>query len=123
MAKAIKPKSKEKEVLRVPKELISAKEFTRRESIYEQYYQRVREGEVSRKFFKQREALQNGDMATFKKLQEEIADVRFNEKMIPAPPFPNPQIESVYGRLGVSEYWEQKIQEAKEKGVEIKTVG
>jgi len=123
MAKAVKPKSKAKEVLRVPKELISAKEFARRKSIYEQYYQRVREGEVSKKFFKQREALRNGDMATFKRLQQEIADDRFDGKMIPAPPFPNPEIESVYGRLGISEYWEQKIQEAKGKGVEIKLVG
>lgn len=123
MAKAIKPKSKEKEMLRVPKELISAKEFARRRSVYEQYYQKVRESEISKKFFKQREALRNGDMATFKRLQQEIADDRFNGKMIPAPPFPNPEIESVYGRLGVSEYWEQKVQEAKEKGMEIKTVG
>jgi len=92
-----------KQVLRIPKELISSQEFSRRKRAWQECYANARESEAYKRFLCMREARDKGD---------------YNSK----PPFPDPNLEMTYGRLGVKEYWEKKIQEAKGKGMEIKTV-
>ena len=120
---AKREKQNKKQVLIVPKELISSQEFSKRKRAWQECYANARESEAYKRFLRMREAVKNGDMATVRRLRAEISEVKdkgdYNSKL----PFPDPNLETTYGRLGVSEYWEKKIQEAKEKGMEIKTPG
>jgi len=111
-----------KQVLRIPKELISSQEFSRRKRAWQECYANARESEAYKRFLRMREAVKNGDMATVRRLRAEISEVRDKGDYNSKPPFPDPNLEMTYGRLGVKEYWEKKIQEAKGKGMEIKTV-
>jgi len=123
MAKAKRLTKDKKQVLKVPKELISANEFARRTKVWEQHYDKAKESEGYKQLMKQRQALKEGDMAKFRKLAQEAREAITNGKVSNQPPFPDPNLEKLYGRLGIKEYWEKKIQEAEEGGMEIKTVG
>lgn len=121
MAKAKRSKKNEKQVLKVPKELISASEFAKRKRVWEQHYTKAKESDGYKRLIKQKQALRDGNMAAVKKLAWEAREAITNGTVTPQPPFPDPDLERLYGRLGVKEYWKKKIQEAKEKGMEIKT--
>lgn len=122
MAKAKRLTKDKKQVLKVPKELISASEFVRRTKVWKNHYKKIPESKNYKRLTRQMSALRKGDMDTFRKLARGEEKSIVNGNSNPKPPFPDPYFEQLYGRLGIKENWENKIQEAKEKEMEIKAV-
>ena len=118
-----KRRKKKKQVLKVPKELISASEFARRKRVWQQHYDKAQESDAYKLLMKQRQALKEGDMVKFRKLAQEAKEAVENGKVNSQPPFPDPNLEKLYGKLGIKEHWDKKIKEAEEKGIGIKTTG
>lgn len=111
MAKRI-TQTNTKTVAKVPQELITAEEFARRKKIWQDIYAKARQGISYQRYLRMREAVQTGDIATIRRIRAEIANARINGRAAPEPPFPDPELEMVYGRLGVKEYWDKKVNEA-----------
>jgi len=101
----------EKQVLKVPKELITAEEFARRKKVWQDIYAKARQGISYQRYLRMKEAVRTGDIATIRKIRTEIANARVNGRSASEPPFPDPELEMVYGRLGVKEYWDKKLSE------------
>jgi len=120
MAKRNK-QSDEKQILKVPKELITRQEYTRRKKIWQDIYVKARQGISYQRFLRMRKAVKVGDIATTRKIRAEIDNARINGIDHPEPPFPDPDLEMVYGRLGIKENWEDKIEKAKSERVTIQT--
>ncbi|GEM_PF-1676166 len=95
-------KKEEKKVLRVPDLLITPYEFNRRKRIWDEYYAKVKTTHAYKRFIKQNEAFKNGDFVTVKRLaleaKQEIIDGKHE---LIKPTFPDPELERVYGRLGI----------------------
>jgi len=121
MAKAKRSKSDEKQILKVPKELVTAAEFARRRKIWQDIYAKARKGVSYQRFLRMKEAVRVGDIATIRKIRAEIDNARINGRGNTEPPFPDPDLEMVYGRIGIKENWEDKIKKAKSEGVTIQT--
>lgn len=121
MAKAKRSKTEEKQVLKVPRELVTAVEFARRRKIWQDIYAKARQGVSYQRFLKMREVVKVGDIATIREIRAEIDNARINGRGYPEPPFPDPDLEMVYGRLGIKENWEDKIEKAKSEGATIQT--
>jgi hypothetical protein len=111
MAKRI-TQANTKTTTKVPQELITAEEFARRKKIWQDIYAKARQGISYQRYLRMREAVQTGDIATIRRIRAEIADARINGRTAPEPHFPDPELEMVYGRLGVKEYWDKKLDEA-----------
>lgn len=106
-----------KEPLIVPSILISNAEFLERKREYDEYYDKVRETRAYKRYQKQVEALHAGDIATVKKLAEEakkqLADKDWD---LAKPHFPDPDDQIKRKELGTTEYYEARVEEAKEEG-------
>jgi hypothetical protein len=113
-------KKDEQKVLVVPDELITVAEYARRKKVWQDIYAKARQSKSYERFLKMRAAVKAGDMATVKKIRAVITEERINGSVIPEPPFPDPEVESVYGRVGIKEVWDEKIEKAKSEGVTIK---
>lgn len=111
----------EKQTFKVPKELITREEYTRRRSVWQDIYAKARQGATYQRFLRMKEAVRTGDIATVRKIRAEIENARINGRGYSEPPFPDPDLEMVYGRLGIKENWEDKIEKAKTEGVTIQT--
>jgi len=101
-----------KTTAKVPQELITAEEFARRKKIWQDIYAKARQGVSYQRYLRMREAVRTGDIATIRRIRAEIANARINGRGSSEPPFPDPELEMVYGRLGVKEYWDNKIEKA-----------
>jgi len=111
MAKRI-TQTNTKTIAKVPQELINAEEFARRKKIWQDIYAKARQGISYQRYLRMREAVRTGDIATIRRIRAEIANARINGRIASEPPFPDPELEMVYGRLGVREYWDKKLNEA-----------
>lgn len=111
----------QKQILKVPKELITREEYTRRKKIWQDIYVKARQGISYQRFLRMKEAVRTGDIATVRRVRAEIDSARINGRGHPEPPFPDPDLEMVYGRLGIKENWEDKIEKAKSEGATIQT--
>jgi len=111
MAKRI-TQTNTKTTAKVPQELITAEEFARRKKIWQNIYVKARQGISYQRYLHMREAVRTSDIATIKRIRAEIANARVNGRAASEPPFPDPELEMVYGRLGVKEYWDNKIEKA-----------
>lgn len=111
----------EKQVLKIPKELITAAEFARRRKIWQDIYAKARQGVSYQRFSRMREAVKVGDVVTIRKIQAEIDNSRINSRGNTELPFPDPELEMVYGRIGIKENWDGKIEKAKSERVTIQT--
>ncbi len=120
MAKRNK-QSDEKQTLKIPKELITAAEYQRRRKVWQDIYAKARQGVAYQRFLRMKEAVRTGDIATERKIRAEIDNARINGRGYSEPPFPDPDLEMVYGRLGIKENWEDKIEKAKSEGAVIQT--
>jgi len=118
MAKRNK-QSDEKQTLKVPKELITRGEYARRKKVWQDIYAKARQGISYQCFLRMKEAVKTGYFATIRKIRAEIDNARINGRGHSEPPFPDPDLEMVYGRLGIKENWEDKIEKAKSAGATI----
>jgi len=109
----------EKQTLKVPKELITREEYARRKKVWQDIYTKARQGVSYQRYLRMKEAVKTGDFATIRKIRAEIDNARINGRGRSEPPFPDPDLEVVYGRLGIKENWEDKIEKAKSEGVTI----
>lgn len=121
MAKRTK-QTDEKQVLKIPKELISREEYARRKEAWQEIYAKSYQSEAYKQYLQMREAIRTGNKALIHKLQAEIAERRLDGNCLPKPSFEDPDLDMVYGRIGIKENWEEKIEKAKSEGVTIKTV-
>ncbi len=123
---AIKRVSKDQQKpLVIPKELITSSEFGFRKRAWDDYYAKARESYAAQRFFLQRDALRAGDIAAVKAFAEEARQELLNgtASTIPMPSFPDPELEMIYGRLGIKEVWDERVGKAQEEGREIKEGG
>lgn len=94
----------EKKTVRTPEVLISVAEFNKRKVAWNEYYGRVRNTRAYHRFVEQRNAYKSGDKQTFNRLYEEAKQARIDGiSELAKPPFPDPDVERVYGRLGIGE--------------------
>jgi hypothetical protein len=68
-----------------------------------------------------REAIRTGNRAMIHKLQAENAERILNGNCTTKPAFEDPDLDFVYGRIGIKENWEEKIEKAKSEGITIQT--
>jgi hypothetical protein len=54
------------------------------------------------------------------KLRAEITERQLNGNYLQKPSFEDPDLDMVYGRIGLKENWEEKIEKAKNDGLTIK---
>ncbi|MCL5432307.1 MAG: hypothetical protein M1484_04440 [Patescibacteria group bacterium] len=120
MAKRTK-QTDEKQILKVPKELISREEYARRKRVWQDIYAKARQGEAYKRCLQMQEAIQTNNIAMMCKLRAEYAERILNGNDIPKPAFEDPDLDFVYGRIGIKENWEDKIEKAKKEGATIKT--
>ncbi|MEO8581967.1 MAG: hypothetical protein ABI425_05355 [Patescibacteria group bacterium] len=107
-----KEKPDEQIKMRVPSELIDSGEFYRRRQVWRAYYARVRNSACCKRFLKMKTALKSGDMSTFRQLHAQNRQALIYGDSLPTPPFPDPDIEMTYGRLGRKEQWEKQTPSA-----------
>jgi len=121
MARAVKPASKNKETLRVPKELVTKEEYARRKKIWQDIYAKARQGEAYKRCLQMQEAIKTGNRVMIRQLQAENAERILNGSYTTKPAFEDPDLDFVYGRIGIRENWEEKIKKAKSEGKTIQT--
>lgn len=93
MARAVKPASKNKEILRVPKELISREEYAMRKRVWQDIYAKARQGEEYKRCLQMKEAIRTGNRAMILKLRAEHAERILNGNDIPKPAFEDPDLD------------------------------
>ena len=120
MAKRNK-QSDERQVLKVPRELITREEYARRKKVWQDIYAKARQGEVYKRCLQMQEAIKTGNRAVIRQLQAENAERILNGSYTTKPAFEDPDLDFVYGRIGIRENWEEKIKKAKSEGITIKT--
>jgi len=116
MAQRVK---KDKAEPKTPDILISWNEFNRRKKIWEEYYKKVPETRAYKRFIEQKEALKKGNLDVVKRLaQEAKQQIIYGTSELSKPSFPDPEVEMVYGRLGIKkEDIVSKAQEIFSEGV------
>ncbi len=90
-----------------PAVIITASEYKKRKSVWNEYYSQANKTKAHERFVIQKEALRNGDLATVKRLAVEAEnELVLGKNQIAKPLFPDPDIEKQYGRLGIKEWLE-----------------
>ena len=110
----------EKQILKVPKELITREEYTRRKKVWQDIYAKARQGESYKRCLQMQEAVRTSNRAVIDKLRSENAERILNDSY-PKPVFEDPDLDFVYGRIGIKENWTEKIKKAENEGVSIQT--
>lgn len=106
----IKRKSAEQKTQKPPQELITSAEFAYRKRVWNEYYTKARQSRTYQRFLEQRAAFKQGDMATVRRIAAEAREDLLSGRFLPKPPFPDPDLERVYGRLGIKEVWEKQLE-------------
>lgn len=106
----IKRKTAEQKTQKPPQELITATEFAYRKRVWGEYYAKARQSQSYQRFLEQQVALKRGDIATVRRIAAEAREDLLNGRFLPKPPFPDPDLERVYGRLGIKEVWERQLE-------------
>lgn len=104
----IKRKTTEPKQQKPPQELVTAVEFARRKRVWGEYYAKARQSHSYQRFLEQRAAFKQGDMATVRRIATEAREDLLNGNFLPKPPFPDPDLERVYGRLEIKEIWDKQ---------------
>lgn len=90
----------------VPPELIDRKELALRKKAWSDHYIKVRKSTAYKRFIQMRTAFKSGDMRLFRTLHQQNRQSLIEDRTMSTPPFPDPDIEMVYGRLGRKEHYE-----------------
>lgn len=106
----IKRKTVGQKTQKPPQELITAAEFVYRKRVWGEYYDKSKQSQSYQRFLEQRAAFKQGDMATVRRIAAEAREDLLNGRFLPKPPFPDPDLERVYGRLGIKEVWEKQLE-------------
>jgi hypothetical protein len=101
-----KEQSADKQLKAVPEVLIDSQELALRKRAWSQYYSKVRRSTACRRFFKMKAAFKSGNMKLFCELHQQNHQALVEDRTMATPPFPDPDIEMVYGRLGRKESYE-----------------
>lgn len=101
-----KKEQPDKQPKAVPEVLIDNQELALRRRAWSQYYSSVRRSAVCRRFFKMKSAFKAGNMKLFWELHQQNHQALIEDRTMATPPFPDPDIEMVYGRLGRKESYE-----------------
>lgn len=96
----------DKQLKVVPEVLIDNQELALRRRAWSQYYSKVRRSTACRRFFKMKAAFKSGNMKLFWTLHRQNHQALIEDRTMSTPPFPDPDIEMVYGRLGRKESYE-----------------
>jgi len=104
----IKRKTTEPKQQKPPQELVTAAEFARRKRVWGEYYAKAQQSHSYQKFLEQRAAFKRGDMTTIRRIATEARGDLLNGNFLPKPLFPDPDLERVYGRLGIKEVWDKQ---------------
>ena len=96
----------DKHLKAVPPELIDHKELALRRKDWSEHYAKVRRSTAYKRFVQMRSAFKSGDMKLFRMLHRQNHQSLIEDRTMATPPFPDPDIEMVYGRLGRKELYE-----------------
>lgn len=118
MAKRI-TQSDNKTTAKIPQELITAEEFSRRKRIWQDIYVKARQGEAYKRCLQMQEAIRTGNRAMIYELRSKAAERIANGNTLSKPAFEDPDLDMVYGRIGIKEYWDNKIEKA--ESIAVKT--
>ena len=111
----------QKQILKVPKELITREEYARRKKVWQDIYAKARQSETYKRYLQMREAIRTGNRAVIHQLRAENAERILNSNYNAKPAFEDPDLDFIYGRIGIKENWDDKIEKAKSEGVTIQT--
>jgi hypothetical protein len=103
---AFKKEQTVKQSKTVPAVLIDNQELALRRRAWSQYYSKVRRSAACRRLFRMRAAFKSGNMELFWTLHQQNHQALIEDRTMATPPFPDPDIEMVYGRLGRKESYE-----------------
>lgn len=120
MAKRI-TQSDNKTTAKIPQELITAEEFSRRKRIWRDIYAKARQSEAYKRCLQMQEAVRTGNKTVIHKLRAEATERIANGDSISKPAFEDPDLDMVYGRIGIKEYWDDKIKKTESESIAVKT--
>lgn len=101
-----KDQPEDKHYKTVPLELIDYKELALRRKVWRDHYIKVKNSTACKRFVQMRSAFKSGDMKLFRILHQQNRQSLLEDRTMATPPFPDPDIEMVYGRLGRKELYE-----------------
>jgi len=90
----------------VPPELVDRRELALRRKAWSDHYTKVRKSTAYKRFVQMRAAFKTGNMKLFRILHQQNRQSLIEDRTMATPPFPDPDIEMVYGRLGRKELYE-----------------
>lgn len=101
-----KDQPSDKNLKTVPPELIDRKELALRRKAWSEHYAKVRSSTAYKRFVQMRTAFKTGNMKLFQMLHRQNRQSLVENRTMSTPPFPDPDIEMVCGRLGRKESYE-----------------